>query len=397
MQGRLTDSKRRLLLGAGVTSALALAAGVGWTASQERAVAPGSVNPAPTAQRAGPAGFADLVQKVSPAVVSIDITERRPVSDMRAQGLPFGFGDDGQAGAERPTQEVQGTGSGFFISSDGYILTNNHVAGDASEITVRLVDGRSLQGKLVGRDKNTDLAVVKVEGRRFPFVSFEDKARPRVGDWVVAIGNPLNLGGTVTAGIVSAYGRNIGQQFVDYMQIDAPINRGNSGGPTFDVDGRVVGVNTAIFSPSGGSIGIGFAIPATLAQSVARQLISAGHVTRGYLGATVQDVSNDITLSLGHVGLRGALVAEVTPGGPADRGRIEAGDIIIRVDGEAVAGASSLTQKMAAARVGQELRVEGLRRGQPFTATIRSGQRPSEEKLASADRASSDEEGGAGD
>ena len=278
-----------------------------------------------------------------------------------------------------------------------YILTNNHVAGDASEITVRLADGRSLRGKLVGRHKNTDLAVVKVEGHGFPFVSFEDKARPRVGDWVVAIGNPLNLGGTVTAGIVAAYGRNIGQQFVNYMQIDAPINRGNSGGPTFDVDGRVVGVNTAIFSPSGGSIGIGFAIPAILAQSVARQLISAGHVTRGYLGATIEDVPNDIALSLGRAGLKGAVVAEVTPGGPADRGRIEAGDIITGVDGEAVAGASSLTQEMAAARVGQQLRLEGLRSGQPFTATIRSGQRPSEEQLASTSAASPDEENGAGD
>ena len=236
-----------------------------------------------------------------------------------------------------------------------------------------------------------------MEGHGFPFVSFEDKARPRVGDWVVAIGNPLNLGGTVTAGIVAAYGRNIGQQFVNYMQIDAPINRGNSGGPTFDVDGRVVGVNTAIFSPSGGSIGIGFAIPAILAQSVARQLISAGHVTRGYLGATIEDVPNDIALSLGRAGLKGAVVAEVTPGGPADRGRIEAGDIITGVDGEAVAGASSLTQEMAAARVGQQLRLEGLRSGQPFTATIRSGQRPSEEQLASTSAASPDEENGAGD
>ena len=389
---------RKVLLGMGAASALALAAGVGWTASQEHPLGARSVNPAPMDQRAGPAGFADLVQKVSPAVVSIDVTETRPVSDTRLQDAPSGFGGgEDEPGSDRPTQEIRGTGSGFFISPDGFILTNNHVAGDASEITVRLADGRSLQGKLVGRDKNTDLAVVKVEGRGFPFVSFEDKARPRVGDWVVAIGNPLNLGGTVTAGIVSAYGRNIGQQFVDYMQIDAPINRGNSGGPTFDVAGRVVGVNTAIYSPSGGSIGIGFAIPATLAQSVARQLIGTGHVTRGYLGASVQDVTNEMALSLGRAGLRGALVAEVTPDGPADQGRIEAGDVITHVDGEGVAGAAALTQRVAAARVGQVLQVGGLRRGRPFAATINAGRRPSEDKLSSAYRHTPDEADGAGD
>ena len=383
MSGSMKRGRRGLVVGAGVASALLLGAGVGWSASQGGAPAQGAVNLAPAQQHAGPGGFADLVQKVSPAVVSIDVTERQLARAMSFEGLPFGFGEEG---GRRMTQEVQGTGSGFFISPDGYILTNNHVAGDASEISVRMADGRALKAKLVGRDKDTDLAVIKVEGRGFPFVSFEDKARPRVGDWVVAIGNPLNLGGTVTAGIVSAYGRNIGQQFIDYMQIDAPINRGNSGGPTFDVDGRVVGVNTAIYSPSGGSIGIGFAIPASLAQSISHQLITSGHVTRGYLGATVQDVTADMALSLGRPELRGALVADVTAQGPAAQARLQPGDIVTTVDGDHVATASALTQKIAEARVGQTLRIGGLRRGQPFSAEVRSGRRPPEEALARLDR-----------
>ncbi|HEY8002676.1 MAG TPA: trypsin-like peptidase domain-containing protein, partial [Phenylobacterium sp.] len=231
-----------------------------------------------------PMSFADIFDKVSPAVVSINVTSRVDASALRRipgfENFPFdlqpkggqGDGDDGDSAPPQggrtdkgqpklPTQ--QSAGSGFFISPDGYIVTNNHVVENAETIKVVLKDESELEATVVGRDEGTDLAVIKVKntGRQFPFVNFENAGKPRVGDWVIAVGNPFGLGGTATAGIISAYGRDIGETFVDYIQIDAPINRGNSGGPTFDIYGRVIGVNTAIFSPSGGSVGIGFAIP----------------------------------------------------------------------------------------------------------------------------------------
>ena len=261
-----------------------------------------------------PLSFAEIFQRVAPAVVSIDVTSRAAAPARGAiPGLPPGFpfalpggpddNDDGGDGDNSTTPrgngqpsmpESQATGSGFFIAADGYIVTNNHVVENATSITVRLTDQRELKARLVGRDEATDLAVIKVEGRAFPFVNFENDAKPRVGDWVIAVGNPFNLGGTATAGIISAYGRDIGDNYVDYLQIDAPINRGNSGGPTFDVYGRVVGVNTAIFSPSGGSVGIGFDIPADVAQAVSRDLIAGGKVVRGYIGASVQQITPEI-------------------------------------------------------------------------------------------------------
>ncbi|MGH7024664.1 MAG: S1C family serine protease, partial [Caulobacteraceae bacterium] len=221
-----------------------------------------------------PLSFADIFAKVSPAVVSIDVTSRAPVTSLQGipgfENFPFnivpkGQGDQGVPrggdGAPQLGPKQLSAGSGFFISPDGYIVTNNHVVDHADEIKVVLKDGKTLKGTVVGRDEATDLAVVKVEGHNFPYVSFENSAKPRVGDWVIAIGNPYGLGNTATAGIVSAYGRDIGDSFVDFIQIDAPINRGNSGGPTFDIYGRVIGVNSQIFTPWGGSIGIGFAIP----------------------------------------------------------------------------------------------------------------------------------------
>src|SRR6185437_14728923 len=235
-------------------------------------------------------------------------------------------------------QTMHAAGSGFFISPDGYIVTNNHVVDHADKITVHTSDDRTFKAHVVGRDPATDLAVVKVDTANMPFVSFEDRAKPRVGDWVVAVGNPFNLGGTATAGIVSALGRkNVSDSsYVDYMQIDAPINRGNSGGPTFDLYGRVVGVNTAIFSPSGGSVGIGFDIPADVAASVSRQLIDHGKIVRGYIGAQIQDVTADIADSLDLKDRKGALVADVTPDGPADRAGLKAGDVVIDVNGQSV-------------------------------------------------------------
>ena len=256
----------------------------------------------------------------------------------------------------------------------------------AEKITVVTNDQRSLPARVVGRDPATDLAVLKVDGGPFGYVSFEDRARPRVGDWVVAVGNPFGLGGTATAGIVSALGRpNIsGSSYVNYMQIDAPINRGNSGGPTFDLEGRVVGVNTSIYSPSGGSVGIGFDIPADVAARVTSELMAGHTIARGYIGATVQTMTPDLAASLGLPTPKGALIDELVPAGPAERAGLSAGDIVTAIDGEPVTTATDLTQQVALAKPNAPIRLTVVRNGASRAYTIRSGLRPSDEALASA-------------
>jgi len=339
------------------------------------------INPPAAVRDAGAASFADTVEKVGPAVVAIDVKGRSPVRRPTVPGFPFDLFPEGQ-GRPPGAAEVRSAGSGFFISADGYVVTNNHVIENGEEITVVLQDKRELPARVVGRDEATDLAVLKVEGRNFPFVNFANSAMPRVGDWVVAVGNPFGLGGSATAGIVSAFGRDIGSTFVDYIQIDAPINRGNSGGPTFDSRGRVIGVNTMIFSPSGGSVGIGFAIPADVADRVTREIIDHGEVTRGYIGASIQAISGDIADSLGLKSRSGALVADVTPGGPADTGGLRAGDIVERIDGQAVDNPSQLTRRVAAHRPGETMRLDILRDGARRTLTLRAEERPTERQLA---------------
>jgi serine protease Do len=390
---------RRFLVGsAGGLAASALLIGGAFAAGQQ----PDGVNPAPVApQQGAPASFADIVARVAPAVVSVDVEgDAHPSAQAYAnpQQDPFGpngpFGDlrrffgpqfGGQFRGQATPQPMRGTASGFFISADGYIVTNNHVVDGADRIKVRTKDGRTLKATLVGRDPATDLAVLKVEGHDYPFVNFEDRSKPRVGDWVVAVGNPFNLGGTATAGIVSALSRpNVsGSGYVDYMQIDAPINRGNSGGPTFDLYGRVVGVNTAIFSPSGGgSVGIGFDIPADVADSVSRQLIAGGKVVRGYIGASVQDVTPEIAESLGVPARKGELVADVVPGGPAQRSGLRSGDIVMQADGAPIQSAGDLTRRVALARPGASLSLDIQRDGHRQTLRLKTDQRPSEQQLA---------------
>jgi serine protease Do len=368
--------------------------------------------PAPAPAGVAPVSFADIVQRVAPAVVSIDIEEKGPIRTAfsgrgpRAEDQDEDGGPDEFEGLppqlrrffeqrgrgqqqEEPQQPVRAQGSGFFISRDGYIVTNNHVVENASTITVRTNDDRELKAKLIGRDPATDLAVIKVEeAGTYPYVSFEDKAKPRVGDWVIAVGNPFGLGGTATAGIVSALARqNVsGSNYVDYMQIDAPINRGNSGGPSFDLNGRVVGVNSAIFSPSGGSVGIGFDIPADVVQKVSRTLIDHGKVVRGYLGASVQGVTPEVAESMGLKIKKGALVASITRGGPAARGGLQTGDVITRIDGREIDSNADLTRQIALAAPGQDMRLTVLRDGKAQEVTVKSGERPSEEVLARNDR-----------
>jgi serine protease Do len=351
-------------------------------------------------------------------VVSIDVTthlSQREMQEMSPfQGLPAPFNaphgrdeDEDQGQGQSPGRpqgngkngranrgpEVQASGSGFFISPNGYIVTNNHVVENADTIKVTLNDKRELTAKVIGRDEGTDLAVIKVDGGPFPYVNFEDSAKPRVGDWVLAIGNPLGLGGTATAGIVSTIGRNLNDPsstFVDYIQIDAPINRGNSGGPTFDVYGRVIGVNTAIYSPNGGSIGIGFDIPADVVSSITKQLIAGGKITRGYLGVTIQSVTPDIAESLGLKPDQGALVSDVVSGGPGDKGGVHPGDIVLRVNGHVVTSNSDLTRQVALAHAGDALHLEVLRDGKPLSLTVISGTRPAENQLALNDQQGQD-------
>ena len=417
----MTTKKTGYLLGAvagiGVMAAAVAGAGIQLPSASGQMQTGGLIRASTVPIFAPPPGapmsFADIFERVSPAVVSINVTSRASTNAVRQvpglPGFPFGGSPRGPQGGEdpdgdgegapgpglprRPTQ--QSSGSGFFISADGYIVTNNHVIENAETIKVVLKDELELEAEVVGRDESTDLAVLRVKGGRgpFPFVNFEDAAKPRVGDWVITVGNPFGLGGTATAGIISAYGRDIGETFVDYIQIDAPINRGNSGGPTFDVFGRVIGVNTAIFSPSGGSVGIGFAIPAEVADSVTKQLINGGKIQRGYIGATIQNFTPESAEALGLGEQKGAIVADLSPGGPSAKAGLQVGDVVISVNGTAIKSSTELTRQVARVRAGDVLRLDVIREGKRRAIDIRSGVRPSERDLASNDNTPGGAEG----
>jgi serine protease Do len=272
---------------------------------------------------------------------------------------------------------VMAQGSGFFITPDGYIVTNNHVASDAVSLEIITDDGKTYTAKVIGTDSRTDLALLKVDGRTdFPYVKFAH-ATAQVGDWVVAMGNPFGLGGTVTAGIVSARGRDIGEgPYDDFLQIDAPVNKGNSGGPTFNQDGEVVGVNTAIYSPSGGSVGIAFDIPASTAERVVGELKANGHVTRGWLGVQIQGLTPELADSLGLKTITGALVAAPQDGSPAEQAGIKPGDLITEVNGQEVKDARDLAKKVADIAPGSEARLTLNRDGQTKTLTVKVGELP---------------------
>jgi serine protease Do len=329
-----------------------------------------------------PMSFAPIVERVSPAVVAIE-TKGKAKGNAGIPNIPgFDFGDS-DPNKKEPEREVMGAGSGFFISSDGYIVTNNHVIEGADEIKVKLSNDKKLTARVIGRDTGTDLAVLKVEGSKFAFVTFELKNKPRVGDWVLAVGNPFGLSSTVTAGIVSAFGRSDGASgYVDYLQIDAPINRGNSGGPTFDLYGRVIGVNTAIITPSGASAGIGFAIPADIAYNITSKLIKGGKVERGFIGVVISPVTDETAEALGIKDTEGAFVAEVTAGGPADKAGIQVGDIVKVAGGQPVKTNTDLTRRIANVREGEKVSLTVLRNGKLLQIVITSGLRPSDEMLA---------------
>ena len=354
---------------------------------------------AQTAQ-AGPGSFADVVDRVKGAVVSVKvkITESgdetdAPATPRFAPGSPmekffrqFGDGGNGNGGGRAPRSGMA-QGSGFFISADGYIVTNNHVIDHATEVSVTMSDGRTLAAKVIGADPKTDLALLKVkDADAFPFVAFASK-QPRVGDWVLAVGNPFGLGGTVTAGIVSARGRDIGSgPYDDYLQIDAPVNRGNSGGPTFNQDGEVVGVNTAIYSPSGGSVGIGFAITADVTKDVVAALRDKGSVARGWIGVSIQPVSEEIADSLGLKDTKGALVSDTQKNSPAGEAGIKSGDVITAVGADAIASPRDLAKKIAALGPEKKTEITLLRGGAAKTVSLTLGSLPAE-RVAKAETA----------
>jgi serine protease Do len=407
---RPSYSLRAALLGA---VALAALGGVAF----ETSVAPVSAAATSAQPAAGPASFADIVDRVKPAVVSVKVklSDADQVNDEDSDGIPglpdfpknspfyhffrhFGMPDnpndnnnDGDRAPRRHFSQAQG--SGFFISADGYIVTNDHVVDHATEVTVTTSDGKSMAAKVIGVDSKTDLALLKAQGSDFPYVTFAAHA-PRVGDWVIAVGNPFGLGGTVTAGIVSARGRDIGSgPYDDFLQIDAPVNHGNSGGPTFNANGEVVGVNTAIFSPSGGSVGIGFAIASDVVQNVVQQLKENGSVTRGWIGVQIQNVTQDLADDLGLKDASGALVAAAQKDSPAAAAGVKSGDVITAVDGEAVSDPHDLARRIAALGPKKTVKLSISRNGSPMTVEVTLGTMPAD-KTASAETRNSDDSGG---
>ena len=365
---------------------------------------PGTMNAA--APRPGaPMSFADLVARLQPAVVNI--STRQAVTGSANRSMPPGFeeffrrfGGDVPQGRDETIERGTSLGSGFIISADGFIVTNNHVVAPARDnavveaITVTLPDGTEYPAELVGRDQASDLAVLRIRPRgALPFVRFGDSRRVRVGDWVIAIGNPFTLGGTVTAGIVSALHRNLNAGNYDrYIQTDAPINSGNSGGPMFDLQGNVIGINTALISPTGGNVGIGFAIPAEQARPIVETLMRGERVRRGYLGVILQPVSQGgVAEALGIPRNRGELVRSVTPGGPAARAGIQQGDVVLSVNNQPVTPEQTASYMISNIAVGSRVPFEILRNGQRQTVTVTLAERPSDEELA---RLNQIEEGG---
>jgi serine protease Do len=403
-QSSVTKQGSRKLKPVAVTTAALIAVGaLGFALGQDMRFA--SAEPAqtaPTAQTplgAAPLSFADIAQKVTPAVVSISVKGDSEVSenDLNIPGLPedsplydffkkfekrFGQGQLNGKGRPAHPHLTMAQGSGFFISPGGYLVTNNHVVEDAKDISVTLESGDRFPATLVGADARTDVALLKVRAsQQFPYVKFSEKD-PRVGDWVLAVGNPFGLGGTVTRGIISAHHRDIGSGPYDYLQIDAAVNRGNSGGPSFNLDGEVVGMNTAIFSPSGGSVGIAFAIPAALVKEVVGQLQEHGTVDRGWLGVVIQNVTDEIADSIGLSEAKGAMVTQVAEDGPAAKQGIKAGDVIVAVNGDKIDDSRDLARKIAELHPNTDVKLSIIRYGDKHEVDMKLGTFPSGKKLA---------------
>ncbi len=385
-------SKRRLVLLASVAGigAIVMLAGPGFRPIEFNGTAAHAIEATQPA-----VGFADLIARVKPAVIAVRVKIERSSNTIGSgsdelspfEGTPFEkfFKQFGMPNMPNGRQVLTGEGSGFFISADGYAVTNNHVVEQAKTVEIKTDDGKTYTAKVIGTDKKTDVALIKVDGRNdFPFVTFADKP-PRVGDWVIAVGNPFGLSGTATAGIVSARGRDIGSgPYDDFIQIDAPINKGNSGGPAFNVEGKVIAVNTAIYSPSGGSVGIGFGIPAETVKAVVAQLKDKGHVDRGWIGVKIQTVTPAIASSLGMTTPQGAIVDEAQPDGPAAKAGLKTGDVITAVDGATVKDSRELARKIGSLPPGTSVKLSVLRDGSTRTVSVSLAKMPNEQQANAA-------------
>ncbi len=390
-----------LLLG-GATATLVTGFPAGAQVAQNEASQMARVAP-----RAGaPASFADLTEQLQPAVVNISTRQRVQVAgggNNPFAGTPFeGLFGGGGSGTPQ-TREAQSLGSGFIVSADGYIVTNNHVItaegkGEIESITVIMPDGTEYPAKLIGKDAQSDLAVLKITASKpLPFVKFGDSSKARVGDWVLAIGNPFGLGGTVTAGIISAVYRNTGAggAYDRYLQTDASINRGNSGGPMFDMNGQVIGINNAIFSPTGGSVGIGFSIPAEIASPIVEKLMKGQAIERGYLGVTIQQLNEDLADSMGLEHNKGEFIQSVVPDGAGAKAGIQAGDVVVKVNGKEVTRDQTLSFLVANTAPGTRIPIELIRNGRRQTLTATVAKRPSDDELQQSFDPSTDQDGDA--
>jgi serine protease Do len=404
--GRRVTGKQTLFATTAVAAAVIAALHFGMPVQNANAaVAPVDQNISSATVQIAPPSFANLIEAVKPAVVSIASSQTMPEGASRfgqqfdlPEGSPFKkFFEEhfkGQVPEGMPRPERQAMGSGFIVDPEGYVVTNNHVVANAGEITVILHDGSSHKAEVKGRDPKTDLALLKIEApEELAYVRFGDSDKARVGDWVVAVGNPFGLGGSVSAGVISARGRDIQSgPYDDYLQIDAPINRGNSGGPLFDANGKVVGINTAIFSPSGGSVGIGFAIPATLAEPVIAELKRDGRVERGWLGVHIQSISEDIAETLGMEEDEGALISQVEPDSPAALAGLKTGDVIIAFGDKEVEDARALPRMVAVTDKGDKVNVTIWRDGEQESLEVTLGSLPSEEKVAMTEPLEADDD-----
>jgi serine protease Do len=392
----ISRHQRKLFVPNALGAALALALGGSYFGAAPQAMA--SVTPAPAApaqEFAGPPSFSDVAERVAPAVVNVAVTqEGTPTERPRIEipqlpeGAPFGelFQRFFPEGSPLPKDfhspgEAQAQGSGFIIDPDGYMVTNNHVVDGANRVEVLMNDGARYQAQLVGRDPKTDLALLKIDANKpLPYVQLGNSEKARVGDWVLAVGNPFGLGGSVSAGIISARGRDIHSgPYDDYIQIDAPINRGNSGGPLFDATGHVIGINTAIFSPSGGNVGIGFAIPASTARTVIAELKNHGRVERGWLGVQIQPVTEEIAAALGRKDRNGALVADVMTDSPAEQAGLRPGDLVLSVDGKPVKEVKDLSRMVAGIQPGARVTIAVERAGADKSLGLVVGEMPTDE------------------